>query len=197
MTTYSIDKVIRSAATFHLPNGDEAVCVLHFGTAAVCTQVDVNGAAAAWEQFWTTVIGPLAPKAFWTPETVLVQADARTVDPANPLASLQAIGIPGTAPNNSSAAENAWVTSLYSDLANRRGRGRVFMPAPAADRILNGSMSPFAVSTLNDCWTAFGPAILASDGIDHSVWSKTNGTARSVVGYITRSYIGHQRRRRA
>lgn len=197
MTAYAIDKVIRTAVSFRPPNGDQAIVVLHFASPATCIQVDVNAAASAIEQLWTTVAGGSRFREFFCTGLVLESATARTLDPTNPLENTQVYGLAGTGAGLSPPAESSIITSFYTDLPTRRGRGRAFWPGYDASTLINGAWTTTNQNEMNVCLRAWQAAIPGSDGIEHVVWSKVANSARTVGDYFTRGYLGHQRRRRA
>lgn len=100
----------------------------------------------------------------------------------------------GTAAAPALPADVAIVASLRTNLANRRGRGRFYLPQPAASTLgPTGRMLPGLNSTVADAlesaWTGF-----ASVG-SPVVYSRTNRTTQVITSFNVGDLFDTQRRR--
>lgn len=102
---------------------------------------------------------------------------------------------PGVEAGDSMSPHTCIVVSLRTDLANRSGRGRFYLPQPAEitntaeGRISSGTVSGI-ISALNAAWS--GTSSLATP----VVYSRTNSSTQNVVTFNVGDVYDSQRRRR-
>jgi len=193
----TIGQVIRCALEYQLADGGAAFNVFHFETVAgTADQTDVDDAAEAVSKFWLGSGSQNGVRLYSANETIAVAAHARTVDPSNPLISDLSINDAGNGSGEAVPLESSLVTTFYTALPTRSGRGRIFRPGAYAPNLTNGRMNPTATAAeqtaINDWITTTIPGI---GSIVLSVWSPTLSQGHEVLSAVTRSTMHHQRRR--
>jgi len=104
------------------------------------------------------------------------------------------VNLPGVATGNSLPNDVALVVSLRTNLANRRGRGRFYLPSLVADTLTAaGRLDPTAqqniVDSLANAWNGY-------TGIgDPVVYSRTQRTIEDIVSFDVGDLFDTQRRR--
>jgi len=195
MTTYDITQVVRGTFNWSLANGGLGQNVFHFGTADVPDQDAMDLLAVEAENF-TSIGGSFVKiRDMQSNEVTLVGADFRTVDPSNPLESHGTYDVAGSVSGESVALETAVVTTLYSELASRRGRGRFFLPGLATGKMTGGRIDPTTASVISGRCGDWRDSLLSDAGFDWIVWSRVASTGRSISSFETRVILHHQRRR--
>lgn len=194
MATYPINQVIRGTIQWTLSGGQDAFNVLHFGTAEVGTvgQPQVDDAAAMMADLVQDAFATFRITAITADTVNIVAAAARTVDPTNPLQSTVPLALVGTGSGDALPFESAWVTTHYTELASRRGRGRTFMPGLANGYVPDGAMDATVVSQMTDLWDGWRAHVAADTELEFVVWSPTNNSARTVTSSLVRRTIHHQ-----
>lgn len=104
------------------------------------------------------------------------------------------VSLAGTAAGNALPGDVALVVSLRTALANRSGRGRFYLPQPAASTLTaTGKLSPAAQTTLADAaaaaWT------VANNTLNPVVYSRTRRTAQAINTFNVGDLFDTQRRR--
>lgn len=193
MATYTLSHTVRSSIEYLLANGQSAFVVLHFGVdgPGAVTQTDVDDCAARTVDLATDAFGGFHLYDFMSTAVTIVAAHARTVDPANPLAADVAINQAGAHPSEPLPPESAIVTTHYTALASRRGRGRSFLPGWSVEVMANGLVAAGALPVLQDVWDIWRAGTPVG-GPTFAVWSPTNNTAQSVTASTVRSIFHHQ-----
>ena len=196
MTVYAIDKVIRCTYNWQLSDGGLAQNVWHFATPATCDQGDVDDLASSAQQLFTTNYGTHEIIHYLHDTVTLESVDTRTIDPSNPLAQHVSIGTTGAVGGSPPVPlESAVVTTLYTGLVSRRGRGRTFLAGLASGETDGGKLYGPVQADIEGGYQGFinGP-ITAFSG-EPVLWSPTNNNARSFTSAETRPVLHHQRRR--
>lgn len=101
----------------------------------------------------------------------------------------------GTAAGDALPAEVALVVSLRTPLANRSGRGRFYLPQPAASTLaVDGTLDPAVQGSLAD---ALAAAWAASNGAGENpvVYSRTNRTVQAITSFDVGDVFDVQTRR--
>lgn len=104
------------------------------------------------------------------------------------------VNLPGVATGNSLPNDVALVVSLRTNLANRRGRGRFYLPSLVADTLTAaGRLDPTAqqniVDSLANAWNGY-------TGVgDPVVYSRTQRTIEDVISFDVGDLFDTQRRR--
>jgi hypothetical protein len=124
-----------------LPLGDQWVCTFHIDSAQALNSVH-SAAVTAFETFWT---GTLA--GFYTPALHLDSIVTTSLDPTTGKNVNQAESAPGlagtVAAGKASPQRMCIVGGLRTALANKHGRGRLYLPAPEDSQITStGGLLP-------------------------------------------------------
>lgn len=148
-------------------------------------------------QDWIAAFWTGGYDAFCTPGVEVTQVRTREVSPATGGQSRlreTVVSHPGVEPGDSMSPETCIVVSLRTDLANRSGRGRFYLPQPAEitntaeGRISSGTVDGI-VSALTNAWQA------VSGLATPVVYSRTMGSHNDVVRFNVGDLYDTQRRR--
>lgn len=197
MAVFPLSRIIRCTTDWSLANGGLAQNVFHMGVSAGApTQTHVDNAAERMASLYTDTLGGFRLMGAISEDVSVVQVVARTLDPANPLETQLSVGENGDQTSEPLPLETAGVTTLYSELASRRGRGRTFLPGIATVESDNGLWLEASRAAINDVYTEW-LAIIPVGGVDLTlvVFSATNASGRDVLSFATRSIFHHQKRR--
>ena len=196
MATHALNEVIRATYEWDY-DGNLCENVLHFatdGTAVV--QADVDALAAYAKNFFT--VGNTSGHAIIDALTNEITLDAilvRTIDPLNPLAAAEGVGQAGSLVGNGVPFESAAVATFLTDLASRRGRGRIFIAGMSTGLITGGRLGTTATGDIQHSIEHFLANLHTDTGLNWVVWSPTNNSARDITGAVIRTILHHQRRR--
>lgn len=194
--TYALNRIIRTTLNWTMPDGSLAQNVFHeAAVGGAATQADVDAAAVEGQVLFTIVHSTVAIEAFVSSEISLASVDARTIDPANPLAAHVTSGIAGTNTHAPVPLESAAVTTLYTALASRRGRGRTFLPGLGEDLCVHGRIPTGTANLLAGCYNAWLTYVSTAGNNVVVVWSHANNLGYEVTNCLTRTTLHHQRRR--
>lgn len=105
-----------------------------------------------------------------------------------------ALSLAGVSASPALPGDVAIVVSLRTDLANRRGRGRFYLPQPAENAVgdegrIDGAAVTAILSALQSAWNG------TASSVDTVVYSRTNRTFENVVTYNIGDLFDTQRRR--
>lgn len=126
-----------------------------------------NSAAAQWaDDFWNGSDGTDGYGSLVTPDVTMTTVSTGEINEVNgQQLALAEVGVTlaGTATGSALPADAAIVVSLRTPLANRRGRGRFYLPQPAAATLTTtGRLATAAqgtiVSALGAAWTVYNAA---------------------------------------
>jgi hypothetical protein len=197
MATYNLAHTISCTIKYTLSNGHSAYNVLHLGTTPTLDQGQVDLAASLVAVLWdnTGSVMTNGLKNSCTTDTTCVSVTGRSQDPADPLESVVAVNTTGTASVEAVPSESSVVTTFYTGVASRRGRGRMYLPGFSGNAVINGQVGSGDISQLEDVWDDWVGILAAEGSLEHVVWSPTDATSRTVTTYITRAQLHHQRRR--
>ena len=105
------------------------------------------------------------------------------------------VSLPGTSAEDSLPPQCAVVVSLRTEVANRTGRGRFYLPAPAVNACTAGLINPAIQQNIVNAWTrAF--AALDSGGITPVLFSRTTFVNTTITSFNVGNVFDTQRRRR-
>lgn len=158
-----------------------------------------NTAAVAWLN--TVWDGAVANSGYETLTTASVGVDRVTTGLINPLngqqleLAEQTVNVPGTAAGNALPADVAIVVSLRTALANRRGRGRFYLPQPAASSLAaTGKIAAAGITNLanalQSAWVTYNLG-----GHVPVVYSRTNRSVQAITSINIGDLYDTQRRR--
>lgn len=163
------------------------------------TTADANTAAVAWlNELWDPAGAALGLGSL---VVAGVGADRVSTGRINPSTGLQdqlaegTVALVGTAVGSSLPPDVALVVSLRTALANRRGRGRFYLPAMAASTLAaDGRVATAAITTLVGALTAaWGPYTTGVDTV--VVYSRTGRMDTTVSSFDIGNLFDTQRRR--
>lgn len=158
-----------------------------------------NATAVQWANtLWGGPGGTDGYASLITPEVVLTNVSTGTVNQSTGKQQQLAeatVNLPGIATGSAQPADVAIVVTLRTILANRSGRGRFYLPQPAASTLTStGRMGSAAQNTVLDAavaaWTAS-----ASGGIDPVVYSRTYNYTNTISTLGVGDLFDTQRRR--
>jgi hypothetical protein len=177
-----------------LPSGD--IFIFSWWANSIRTTANANAAASTWLTAFTGGASGFASKV--TAGVVFNRVSTGLINPAGggqtELAEAT-VNIPGTAAGNSLPPIVALVVSLRTALANRRGRGRLYLPPLASSSLTTlGKVSTTTVTDINTAlttaWTGY------NTGTDRPVvYSRTSGTFQNITSFNIGDLFDTQRRR--
>jgi hypothetical protein len=196
MTTFVMARTIRTTVNWRDADGGLAQNVLHYAkpdSAPVQSDVDLAAEFGAKLFYY----GPSGHQILdhISEDIELESCTARTIDPANPLEAVHVIANAGVQAGVSVPLESAVVVTLYTSLASRRGRGRIFIPGLNASAITAGRLGSSASGDFQDAVDGWPTQMASDSGLDWVVWSPTDNVSRDVDSGLVRTTIHHQRRR--
>lgn len=160
---------------------------------------DAQTAAVAWNlALWNGASAGNGLKDHVTAGVTMQSVKTITVDQATGLQSTRADTaqvIPGVAAGSAMPGDVSLVVSLRTALATRRGRGRFYLPQPAASQVLATGrvLTDFItdlISSLTAAWTAY------NTGVDRPVvYSRTGRTIQNITSFNIGDLYDTQRRR--
>lgn len=104
------------------------------------------------------------------------------------------VNLPGTAAGSALPGDVALVVSLRTQLANRSGRGRFYLPQPAASTLAaDGKLAPAAQTDLADAAAAAWAA--SNTTLTPVVYSRTKRTTQTISSFNVGDLFDTQRRR--
>lgn len=187
---------LRHTLIWSLPGGETANTTCAWAEASTIISLDaisVNMLAAKGLAMWNDIKPAYAPQILYLGSRVQwVAMDGHVVETAERIIT----GVPGTGGGNQLPQEVAVVTSLRTALASRRGRGRMYLPAPAYGALT--SLSRLDTTIRDDIAQAMS-TYLDSDALTglFSVVASATGT---LLSQVTECRVGDvfdsQRRRR-
>ena len=158
----------------------------------------LQGQAVTWiTNFWNGPAGANGYKTMVTAGVVCNMVRTSLITLATGLQTQLAetpVTLPGIATGNALPADVAVVVSLRTTLANRSGRGRFYLPQPAATVCttlgkLGTTAQGFLADNLANAWTAY-----SSFG-DPVVYSRTGRSTQSITSFNVGDQFDTQRRR--
>jgi hypothetical protein len=192
----AVPSTIRCEIVWQLNAVDWAVNVLHFTTGVSgpllgddvsAMAVDISGSMTS------STVSSLYPS---TVRADRIQVRDLRTDGNEPI--VRTIGNPGTGAGSALPAQTCLVSTLRTTLGGRRGRGRIYWPAPST--ITLSSNGQATVGTQNAftslCNLLFSIDAGATGPLILGVYSRTDGTTRSVVSASTNGVFDMQTRRR-
>lgn len=163
------------------------------------TTVDANAAAVAWGQMlWNGSAGGNGFGSLTTADVQLQQVSTGRIDVAtghqDELAE-SVVALAGTAIVGALPADVALCVSLRTGLANRRGRGRFFLPQPAVSVLsTDGRLADAARTTVLDAltaaWTGYNSATASP-----VVYSRMSRATTVITSFDIGNLMDTQRRR--
>lgn len=187
---------LRASGTW---NGGE---VFNFGV-HVDTQRSVGDAADVWAaaltEMWSGAGTPAgALNTLYNPNVTITEASAAEILLASGQQQTKAIrtlNLPGVATDEQLPPQVAVVVSLRTQLANRAGRGRFYLPAMATNAIAAGRLDTAAQTVVrNSAQRLFNS--LRTGTIQTVIWTKGLLTPRVVTDFSVGDVMDTQRRRR-
>lgn len=163
------------------------------------TTADANAAAVAWlNELWDPAGAPLGLGSL---VVAGVGVDRVSTGRIAVLTGLQdqlveaPVALVGSAAGSSLPPDVATVVSLRTGLANRRGRGRFYLPALAASSLTaTGKLAAASITTLSTALTAaWGPYTTATDVV--VVYSRASRSTSTVTTFNIGDLFDTQRRR--
>lgn len=158
-----------------------------------------HSAAVVWnDTLWNGATAGNGYKDHVTADVAMQQVTTTQIDVATGKGLAQATSgqsIAGVATGNALSADTALVVSLRTALPQRTGRGRFYLPQPAASNIT--SMGRWVADLINDVIASLNLAWANYETVnDHLViYSPTFRVTRDVTGYNIGDLAATQRRR--
>jgi hypothetical protein len=181
--------IVRVAFKWTTPNVlRPAINVMHFESigynlASLVTSLEARVTAAMWQHAGTdTGISELTL-------TPLDGSSGSLVQPTTFTAKWKGPQTPGDV-----VPQAAIIQKLVTSLRGRSFRGRVYLPFPVESAIVNGTYGSAARAAQDTAWGNF-IAGMSTDGHSLVVASYKLAAASLVIGHLTESYCGTQRRR--
>lgn len=131
----------------------------------------------------------------------LVAINVLDLESASGVSLHRVSGLPenGTKSGDPAGGQVAAITTFLTGSRGRSNRGRSFMPGLVATQINAGdgtTLDADAASAIQDAYVALNDSIDAeASGAVHAIISKVDAEAKPVLAYLTRRYLGTQRRR--
>lgn len=157
-----------------------------------------SAAIVANATLWNGAVAGHGYKDHCTPDISMLQVTTNEVNIANGKQLAQKVTdqvIAGVAGGNSLSADACLVVSLRTLLPQRTGRGRFYLPQPAASSgtalgRITAAFQNDVKDSLTACWAGY------VTGVDKvAIYSRTFRVVRTVVGFDIADLFGTQRRR--
>lgn len=181
----------------NVANGDQFVFSFWSFTAETSASV-MNDAAVQWAtDLWNGPSGTDGYASMTTSSVVINRIGTGEIDVATGKQQRLAdadVNLAGTATGNAFPADVAIVVSLRTELANRRGRGRFYLPQPAVStgtapgRLVAATQTALA-DALANAWAGFN--VTASP----VVYSRTSRATEDITSFNVGDMFDTQRRR--
>lgn len=188
--------LLRASGTW---NGSETFNFgLHATSSAATAQVATTWSQALTEA-WSGAGTPTgALNAAYNPDVIVETATASLLTEATGQQTARAdvaVNLPGTSAEDTLPPQVAITVSLRTDVANRTGRGRFYLPSPATNAVTAGRINTAIQQNIVNAWIrAF--AALDSGGITPVLYSRSTHTTITITSFNVGDVFDTQRRRR-
>lgn len=188
--------LLRASGTW---NGSET---FNFGmhcTSAASTAAVAGSWAGALTEAWSGAGTPAGTlETYYGAEVVLSLATAAALSPTTGQQMARAdvdVSLPGVSASDNLPPQCAVVVSLRTDVANRSGRGRFYLPAPAFNAAVGGLIGPAVQQDFVDAITRLF-AELDSAAITPILFSRSTFIQTTITSFNIGNVFDTQRRRR-